>query len=386
MAKRIPPAVLILLAAVLASTASSQPTPREKKPAPTDAKVKKLIGELDDNDYFVRQRATRMLVEAGAAGAPLVTETALTGSPEAATRALTVLAIMVESPDAKAAAAAAKGLRKIAASKNEKAARRAGFLLRRPNRLRTMKRLLGDIRITVPGKAKPAEVLKSNPETLYRFSDKSRTHVDGGLSVWTRDGRPAAFVKLWTVEGEEQRWGQGFISAAATPLDCEIDGKPVWTPAAARPQWAGIPKAPGPAKTKSERLKQMTALAKRFTAREFWEPGRTEYKLELRTEPILRFDSDKQGVLDGAVFVFRHGTNPEAMLVLEAVERKGKAAGYQFSVFRGGDSELHVELDGDEVMTRPRTNGSAAQPTDAYRVQIRTLTDEPEAKSKPKKS
>jgi hypothetical protein len=385
MAKRTLPAVLILLTTSVAATVSSQPTPKKKKPAPTAAKVKKLIGDLDDKDYFVRQRATRMLVEAGSAGVPMVTETALKGSLEAATRAMTVLAILVESPDTKAAAVAEKGLRKIAASKNEKAARRAAFLLRRPNRLRTMKRLLGDIRITVPGKSKPAAVLKTSVEKLYRFSDKSRTHVDGGLSVWTRDGRPAAFVKLWTVEGEEQRWGHGFISAAATPLDGGIVGKPVWTPAAARPQRAGIPKAPDAAKKKLERLRQMAALAKRFTAREFWEPGRTEYKLELRPEPILRFDSGKQGVRDGAVFAFCHESNPEAILVLEAVERKGKAAGYQYSVFRGGDSELHVELDGQEVMVRPRTNGTLGKPTDTYRVQIRTLTDESGEKSKPEK-
>lgn len=385
MAKRISPVVPILLLAALPAAASSQPVPKQKKRAPSAARLRKLIADLDDNDYFVRQRATRKLVEAGSAGLPLVTKTALNGSFEASTRALRVLAMLVKSRNAKTAAAAIKSLRTIAASENARVARRAAFLLRGPNRLRTMKRLLRDIRLTVPGKAKPAAVLKTNTEMLYRFSDLSRTHVDGALSVWTRDGRPAAFVKLWTVSGEEHRWGHGFISAATTRLHAEMDGAPLWTPAPARPQRTAIPKAPHAAKTKAERLRQMTALAKRFTAREFWEPGRTEYKLKLRSQPILRFDSAKQGVLDGAVFVYCHDSNPEAILVLEAVKRQGKAPGFQYSAFRGGDSELHVELDGREVMVRQRSNGTVGRPTDTYRVHLRTVTKDPAAKDEQKK-
>jgi hypothetical protein len=98
----------------------------------------------------------------------------------------------------------------------------------------------------------------------------------------------------------------------------------------------------------------MRDVARRFTAHEFWHPDNSRHELRVLPQPIHRYSDPAEKVQDGAVFAIVHGTNPEAVVLIEILDRSvgTGAAGkgrWQYAVLRSSDAEGHVELDGKEV-------------------------------------
>jgi hypothetical protein len=72
------------------------------------------------------------------------------------------------------------------------------------------------------------------------------------------------------------------------------------------------------------------------------------------TQPLYRFEDEKAGVLDGALFAFVVSNDPELFLLLEAVsDGKGGAAAWRFSLARMSSLPETVRLDDKEVWSVP---------------------------------
>jgi hypothetical protein len=95
----------------------------------------------------------------------------------------------------------------------------------------------------------------------------------------------------------------------------------------------------------------MKDLHRRFTAHE---RGSQEGRIELRplSSPLHRYSAADAGILDGAIFAFASGTNPEALLVLEAHTAKEAAPTWHYGLVQLTGEPLTVELDGKEVWKR----------------------------------
>ena len=65
----------------------------------------------------------------------------------------------------------------------------------------------------------------------------------------------------------------------------------------------------------------MKRMARDFTATKVERDGGRQ-EMRLLPQPIYRYAAEKNGVLDGAIFVMVQGTDPEVFLLLEA---RGKA-------------------------------------------------------------
>ena len=66
-------------------------------------------------------------------------------------------------------------------------------------------------------------------------------------------------------------------------------------------------------------------------------------------KPVYRYEAEKDSadLLDGALFVFVRGTDPDVWLLLEAVLTAGQpAAKWQFAVARMNSIEITVEHNG----------------------------------------
>jgi hypothetical protein len=85
-----------------------------------------------------------------------------------------------------------------------------------------------------------------------------------------------------------------------------------------------IPHPPAPAETVVNRLVQMRAIAKRFTASDEFEGRPKSDALRLLTKPLVRFGDDQTDTLDGALFTLAHGTDPELLIVVEALRTDGQ--------------------------------------------------------------
>ena len=92
-------------------------------------------------------------------------------------------------------------------------------------------------------------------------------------------------------------------------------------------EWIILDDAPAPADTPERRLIQMRQMAQRFTVfDEFgWRDDDIErYELRLMSRPVYRYE--QSDVMDGALFVFAQGTNPEATMLIEAYGAGDNAA------------------------------------------------------------
>jgi hypothetical protein len=95
----------------------------------------------------------------------------------------------------------------------------------------------------------------------------------------------------------------------------------------------------------------MKELLRRFSAHEV---EGTEGRLELRpmASPLCRYEDAAHNIVDGAIFAFASGTNPEVLLVVEAHGSKVGPAEWKFAAAQMTGAAVIVELDGKEFWRR----------------------------------
>jgi hypothetical protein len=227
--------------------------------------------------------------------------------------------------------------------------------------------------------------------TIYRdASRKERVELQREpVYIWTnpvRDGGQDGVVFVWTCRGRAEVLGTFFSFPATGPrklchefhslslsvLDVSRPGAKTWTPEAPGIELTPIAGAPGPARSAPQRLAQMRALTHDFSASTKDDKERS-WELRLLPQPFYRYTSSDPDVLDGALFAFvtSAGTDPEALLVIEA--RKAAATDgpiWYYAVARFTDLNLWVRRKGKEVYSAPIVPYGLTQqdPKNRYRV------------------
>jgi hypothetical protein len=174
------------------------------------------------------------------------------------------------------------------------------------------------------------------------------------LAIWTDRGRPEAMASIFQNGNDNICHEFGSLSRS-TKIVVRDKTRVVWSPGKAGVEFRDFPDAPAPAEDGAARLRQMKSLAGRFTARLRplnGENGELEV-LRLLPRPLYRYElKDSKGtspiLRDGAMFAFVMGTDPEVVMLLEAVEREGKAV-WQYAVARATSYAVEASL-GDEVI------------------------------------
>jgi hypothetical protein len=169
-------------------------------------------------------------------------------------------------------------------------------------------------------------------EPVLRWSNPAVGEVHGNVFLWTVAERPAAIGSLFKWFTPYTHMSHEFHSLAEQPLVGRYDSRDVWTTSAPGLAFAPLPSAPQPAASAPQRLLAMKRLAKDFAATKHQRDGEKQ-ELRLLTQPIHRYAAPEQKVLDGALFVFVQGTDPEVFLLLEARGDQGKAT-WQFAATR----------------------------------------------------
>lgn len=187
-----------------------------------------------------------------------------------------------------------------------------------------------------------SEELKLVPKPLLTFTNPVRGRDQhGGAFVWTSDGRPEVFGAIWSVISPEnstkRHLSHELHSLSLGPIHSKHEPRtglrgpvPNWSTNEAGIVRKDIPAAQAPAKSASLRMSQMRRMAQRFRAKIAAGQVDNQGSLRLLTQPLYRYQSKSHNVLDGGVFAFVMGTDPEIILVIEAVEsREGHA--WQFA-------------------------------------------------------
>lgn len=166
--------------------------------------------------------------------------------------------------------------------------------------------------------SRPTEPLQVLKEPVLKWDNPARTSENGATFVWTLGGRPEMIGAIFTYEYKDKlNRKHEYHSLATEPLTAEFRGKEVWSPKVAGVKFATVAGAAAPAASARQRLTQMKALAREFSASMKDAEGEP-YQLRLLTQPLYRYEPTDKRVLDGALFSFSLGTDPEVLLLLEA--------------------------------------------------------------------
>jgi len=185
-------------------------------------------------------------------------------------------------------------------------------------------------------------------EPVLKWSNPVIGTIYGDVFVWTSQGRPEAVASIYKFYSPLTHRANEFHSLALHKLSAARDGAAVWAPARAGLELKPIKGAAAPAGTAPARLRQMRALAQEFTSRQTNREG-VDRDMRLLAQPIYRYENTKGDLIDGGLFVFVLGTDPEVFLLIEARRPHGGAPEWQFGATRMNSINLRINHRGREV-------------------------------------
>jgi hypothetical protein len=222
------------------------------------------------------------------------------------------------------------------------------------------------VRLDSPADASP---ISPATEPLLRFGDATRAFHDGTLWIWTERGRPFLMV---SVERYEKVWSYELITLDDVAFTLADESGWTWKPRGEPVAEQSPTDAPPPAATAQARQRQSRALSLRFAATEFVGEDRQATYLRLQPRPIHQYQDVENGLLHGAFFVFCNGTNPEVLLILEAVEEGGQGQ-WRYALARISTAPMQATLDGKQVWTtEPARLPKQQEPYTYYAVPLAT--------------
>ena len=187
--------------------------------------------------------------------------------------------------------------------------------------------------------ASPASQAPMKPESILRWTNAPRGQEgEPTLILWADAGRPVALASVYP-------WGGHLVYdcvslARDVGLTAREDGRTIWSPTQAGVTFRDFSDIPPPGTNARARLTQMKSLAERFKVTMFGLKADESDREEMRLlpKPIYRYKLDDgqtvhPDLIDGAIFAFVQGTDPEAVLLIEAI-RKGNRTDWQYAFGR----------------------------------------------------
>jgi hypothetical protein len=197
--------------------------------------------------------------------------------------------------------------------------------------------------------------LEMSPEPVLRWSNPAAGRVYGSVFVWTAGGRPVAVASIYRWFSPYTQRTAEFVSLSPVALSAERQHRKQWSPPAGKVTFQPIPGAPVPDESSKKRLAQMRSLAREFVPelvdRRVVVEG-TEQQLRLLDQPVYKYGAGDGGLLEGGLFAFVVGTDPEVVLMIEAREgEEGRA--WHYALARMNRDAMRVRHKDREVWSVP---------------------------------
>ncbi|MDV6028881.1 MAG: hypothetical protein F9B45_01960 [Phycisphaera sp. RhM] len=184
-------------------------------------------------------------------------------------------------------------------------------------------------RISIAPSGRSQEPFTRHRQPSLSWSNPERQTPAGAMYLWTASGRPQVALCLYPV-GEDVI-DLEFQSLSEQALTADSNDQLMWQPTEPGVHWKPIESAPRPAQSGFLRLRQMRVLARKFSS-QLVPPKKNPVELRLLDTPVYRYELDEAAdtsgasksnranadLIDGAVFTFVQGTDPEVLLLIEA--------------------------------------------------------------------
>ncbi|MDA1230422.1 MAG: hypothetical protein O2856_06580 [Planctomycetota bacterium] len=177
------------------------------------------------------------------------------------------------------------------------------------------------------------------------------------MVVWLSNGHPKAMASIYPWDGN--------LCTESDLLSREIglvakQGEAVmWAPLTVGVNFRKVPQTKTPAATPVARLREMKAIAGRFAGTMMgWNQKDSDREmLRLLPRPLYRYEltadpksASSPAAFDGGLFAFAMGTDPEIVLILEAVG-EGDSASWEYACVRATSGALEMRLDDSVIWT-----------------------------------
>ncbi len=195
--------------------------------------------------------------------------------------------------------------------------------------------------------------LELRKQSLMNWRNPERQQDQGAMYVWERGGRPEVLGSIFTYEYNGKVFCRHeMLSLAASPIVSKLDSQTVWNPQTAALKWIDGGNDVVPAESSARRLIQMRSLSREFSAT-LSIPDKQPSKLTLIPQPLVRYQSESQGIIDGAVFSYAVGTDPEVLVVIEARKSSDGSPRFYFAPARSHYHAVTLERGGRVVWSAP---------------------------------
>jgi hypothetical protein len=196
--------------------------------------------------------------------------------------------------------------------------------------------------------------LKLHETPILRYTNPLRGEVHSALYMWTHEGRPEVVASVSNWFAPRPYLGLAVTSLSQAKLVGFRDGQEIWLPQSPGVELRPVPDAQPPAGSPAQRLRQMSALAREFSA-EFQREARYNEggKLRLMTRPLYRYESTTSEVQDGALFALADGTSPQLNLLIES-RKTGSGHQWQYALAPNNSVEYHAFHKDREIWSLPQ--------------------------------
>jgi hypothetical protein len=211
----------------------------------------------------------------------------------------------------------------------------------------------------------PAQKLTLSSEPVLRWSNPIRSVDDAAVFVFSSKYRPelVATVMSYRDDSKNLRRAYELLSISEDRLAAVRSGARVWRSEKPGVSWRDVPDAPAPAATATQRRRQMHELTSKFHVAV--QSDKNRYELRLLSQPLYRYESAKGKILDGALFAFVEGTDPELILAVEAGSDDPK---WKFAVGRMTRWEIEVRYGEKVVGELPQITGARDAADDSNQI------------------
>lgn len=192
-------------------------------------------------------------------------------------------------------------------------------------------------KITIAPQGQPNRPFHFESQPALSWSNPARKTSAGAMFLWTDSGRPK--VALCVYPDGTEVIDLEFQSLSEGPLTADSGDQLLWQPSESGLTWETIQLDQQPKKSPFQRLRQMRTIAREFSAR-LTPPNKNPIELRLLETPVYRYKLPKQApalsftLIDGAIFCFVQGTDPEVIVMLEAHEEKNGERTWRYALAR----------------------------------------------------
>ena len=169
------------------------------------------------------------------------------------------------------------------------------------------------------------------PQAVLTWSNPERSTAAGAMYLWTHEGRPQAALCVYPNEGG---FDLEFKSICENLLIASLESQPVWKPTSGGLGYSPLD-AERPVVSPAIRFRQIRSMARTFTA-DLIPPNKPAIPLRLLPAPLYRYTStdDKSELIEGCIFAFVQGTDPEVLLFIEAIDDGSGEPQWQYALTR----------------------------------------------------